>query len=100
MHGLIHRGMIHFVGAAHVRLQVSPHGQAVHREVCSRHGIDYEITVYAAPGGLYATWMCPECGFTGVNQILSGTQEQALRLAHEGLGAHHTAAHAPSEPLR
>jgi short subunit fatty acids transporter len=73
-------------------------GRAVHRESYSLDGIDYELIVYAAPGGLYGTFACSDCGFTGVSPLMSGTQDDALAHARKSMKAHHQTTHEQAKP--
>jgi hypothetical protein len=70
-----------------------PAGRIVYRESRELDGIDYEIIVYSASGGLYGTWTCPKCGFEGINAVFSSTKDEATDLACQGLTAHHHAVH-------
>jgi hypothetical protein len=73
---------------------VPPAGNTVHREIYRFDSAEYEITVFAASGGLYGTFLCPDCGFTGVSPLMSGSQDEALALAIDNLRIHHRENHA------
>ena len=80
-------------------LEVSPYGRAVHRENHTIDRIAYELIVYAAPGGLYGTFQCSECGYTGVSPLMSGTEHDALHHARQSMEDHHRQAHpSPAVP--
>lgn len=73
--------------------EMSSYGRAVYRENQSLAGTDYELFVYAAPGGLYGAFQCSDCGYTGVSQQMSGTEHDALRHARHHAESHHRQHH-------
>ena len=74
-------------------LEMSPYGHAVYRENHELGGLDYELIVYAAPGGLYGTFQCSDCGYTGVSPLMSGTEQDALTHARVSALGHHRQVH-------
>jgi len=70
-------------------------------EHVTRDGIEYEITVLTADGGLYAGWSCKGCGVSGINALLTPTQSEAICSAQSSIDAHHYSLHRLSaEPLQ
>ena len=59
-----------------------------------RDGKTYELEVYAVDGGLYGAFICPICGTTEVNAVLSSSQAEALRQNLFSLDSHQAAKHA------
>ena len=76
-------------GCSRRKQDVSPYGSAIHPEMHALDGIDYELIVYAASGGLYRTFHCPDCGYTGVSPLMSGTEQDALHHAWRSMESHH-----------
>jgi hypothetical protein len=72
---------------------VPSQGQAVHRESHRLGTIDYEITIYAAPGGLYGVWRCSKCQASGTNSLFSSTKEDATNNARDAASSHHLSTH-------
>jgi hypothetical protein len=71
---------------------MSSYGSAVHREKQNLAGTDYELFVYAAPGGLYGAFQCSDCGYTGKSQLMS-TEHDALTHARHHAESHHRQRH-------
>jgi hypothetical protein len=73
-----------------------PPGSVVYRESRHTDGITYELRVYAVDGGLYGTFWCPRCDRAEVNQVLNGTQAEAVASTRKGMDSHHSKAHRPA----
>jgi hypothetical protein len=72
-----------------------PTDRAVYRENRMRDGVMYVLEVHAVDGGLYGAFLCPICGTTEVNAVLSATQAEALKQTLFSLDSHHATRHAP-----
>jgi hypothetical protein len=60
-------------------------------------GIEYEVVVLAASGGISARWECKACGESVVNPLPKPTEQEALALAYDTLNNHHLRDH-PTVP--
>jgi hypothetical protein len=70
-----------------------PTGRVVYRETRQADGVAYEVLVYTVDGGLYGTFKCPVCDVTEVNQVVSGTAGEAIKLTLTGVDSHHAVRH-------
>jgi hypothetical protein len=68
-------------------------GHSIRRECRTLDGIQYEIVVLAASGGISARWECKACGASAVNSIPKPTEQEALALAYDSLNNHHIRVH-------
>jgi hypothetical protein len=73
--------------------EMSIKGRAIHRENQILAGTDYELSVYAAPGGLYGAFQCSDCGYIGTSTLMSSTQHDALTHARHNAESHHRQLH-------
>jgi hypothetical protein len=68
-------------------------GHSIRRDTCTLDGIDYEVVLLAASGGISARWECKACGANVVNAIPRPTEQEALALAYDTLNNHHIRVH-------
>lgn len=61
----------------------------VHAETFTRDGVEYEIRVIQARGGLVGEWTCRRCRATGEAPIIEDEPVMAVRTAQRNLGFHH-----------
>ena len=70
-----------------------PKSNVVRTEAHTKDGINYEIRVIQAEGGLWGEWTCGKCGQSGASSVKDSSTKMAVWSAQTNLGGHHGMTH-------